>query len=132
MSTELINQTLKRFEDAWNKHDAKAMSLLFAEDADFTNVFGTTYHGRAEVEQVHATLFSTFFQETDATFFETKVRFIKPDVAAVDATWGMTGAKDAQGNPWPNRKGLMNLIMTTERDNWVIAVFHNMDLPKVG
>ncbi len=73
------------FIEAWNKHDAKAFSMVFAGDADFTNVAGVSAHGRAEVEKFHAPRFATTFRDTHQKIAETKIRFIKPDVAGVDA-----------------------------------------------
>src|SRR5687767_1054574 len=43
-----IRKVLADFVDAWNRHDAKAFSMVFAEDADFTNVRGTSATSRAE------------------------------------------------------------------------------------
>ena len=34
-----IHQLSEKFKQAWNIHDATALSILFCEDADFTNVF---------------------------------------------------------------------------------------------
>lgn len=126
---EGIRKILTDFIEAWNKHDAKAFSIVFAEDADFTNVRGTSAHGRAEVEKFHAPLFATRFKDTNQIMTKTKVRFIKPDVAAVDAWWEMTGAKGPEGQDLPLRKGLLNFIMTKEGEKWLITVMHNMDLP---
>lgn len=58
-----------------------------------------------------------------------KIRFIRPDVAAVDVRWEMIGAKASDGQEIPLRKGLLNFIMTKECDKWLIMVMHNMDLP---
>jgi ketosteroid isomerase-like protein len=41
-----IKDVLRDFADAWNRRDAKAFSLVFAEDADFTNVVGMSAQGR--------------------------------------------------------------------------------------
>lgn len=124
-----ITRVLADFVTAWNKHDATAFSMVFAEDADFTNVRGTSAHGRTEVEKFHAPLFATRFKETHQKITDTKIRFIKPDVAAVDARWEMTGAKGPEGQDIPLRKGLLNFVMTRENGKWLIAVMHNMDLP---
>lgn len=51
------------------------------------------------------------------------------ELAAVDVAWNMSGATDFKGNAWPDRKGLMNLIMRYEDSEWLILVMHNMDLP---
>ena len=126
---EKVRTALTDFIEAWNKHDAKAFSMVFAEDADFTNVGGVSAHGRADVEKFHAPRFSTTFKDTYQKITETKVRFIKPDVAAVDARWEMTGAKNQEGQDIPLRRGLLNVVMTKEGEKWFITVMHNMNLP---
>jgi len=127
---DVIRKVLADFIASWNKHDARAFSMVFAEDADFTNVRGMSAHGRAEVEKFHAPLFATRFKDTHQKITDTKIRFIKPDVAAVDARWEMTGAKNPEGQDIPLRKGLLNFVMTKENDKWFITVMHNMDLPE--
>ncbi len=124
-----ISKLLAGFIEAWNKHDAKAFSMVFAVDADFTNVGGKSVHGRVEIEKFHAPRFATRFKDSHQKIREIKIRFIKPDVAAVDAWWEMTGAKNGEGQDIPLRRGLLNFVMTREGDKWSIAVMHNMDLP---
>ena len=124
-----IKEALAGFVGAWNKHDARAFSMVFAEDADFTNVIGMSAHGRADVEKFHAPMFATRFKDTSQKMTRTKIRFIKPDVAAVDTWWEMTGAKSPEGQDIPLRKGLLNFVMTRKGGKWFITVMHNMDLP---
>jgi uncharacterized protein (TIGR02246 family) len=114
---------------AWNRHDARAFVAVFAEDADFTNVFGMRAKGRAEIEAFHVPIFKTMFKDSRLEAIETRLRFLRPDVAAADVLWGMTGARDANGNPWPDRRGLLNFVATAKGGTWSIDVFHNMDLP---
>ncbi len=125
-----IKEVLANFIEAWNKHDAKAFSMVFAEDTDFTNVRRVSAHGRADVEKFHAPLFATRFKDTNQKMTKTRIRFIKPDVAAVDAWWEVTGAKGPEGQEIPLRKGLLNFVMTKEGGKWFITVMHNMDLPE--
>ena len=129
---QAIEQVVRRFEQAWNDHDARAFASVFAEDADFTNVFGMEAHGRTAIEQFHAPMFSTMFKNSRFTPTATRVRFIRPDVAAVDVRWVMSGATDPNGLPWPDRKGLINVVMTRENGEWAILVMHNMDLPELN
>src|ERR1700730_12663835 len=75
-----IRQVLTAFVEAWNRHDAKAFSMVFAEDADFTNVRGMGAHGRTEVEKMHAAWFATNFKDSKQKITEAKIRFITPDV----------------------------------------------------
>jgi|SRR5438552_8038820 len=124
-----IQNVLADQVEAWNRHDAKAFSMAFAEDADFTNVIGMSAHGRAEIEKFHAPMFATIFKDSNLKMTNTKIRFIKPDVAAVDAWWEMTGANTREGKEIPLRKGLLNFVMTKQGGRWFIIVMHNMDLP---
>ncbi|MFL6374419.1 MAG: SgcJ/EcaC family oxidoreductase [Pyrinomonadaceae bacterium] len=124
-----IRQVVADFMAAWNQHDAKAFSMVFAPDAEFTNVLGVSAAGRDEIERFHAPRFTTTFKNSHQTMTDTRTRFIKSDVAAVDVRWEMTGATDTAGNTIPLRKGLLNFVMVRAHNNWVIAVMHNMNLP---
>jgi len=126
---ELVKKVLTDFIDAWNKHDAKAFSMIFAVDADFTNVAGTSKHGRIEIEKHHEPGFTTRWKDSYQKILQSKIRFIKSDVAAVDAWWELTGIKGPEGQDMPARKGLLNFIMTKNEGIWLIVVMHNMDLP---
>ena len=39
--------------ESWNRHDMEAYAAQFAEDADFVNVIGMHWRGRAEIEARH-------------------------------------------------------------------------------
>lgn len=125
---EAIKNIIQEFTKSWNIHDAKSFANVFAEDADFTNVFGQKAHGRQAIENIHAGIFSTMFSDSHLTADNVTVRFMGEDFAAVDVHWSMKGARDHQGNPWPERKGLMNLVVRNEGYKWSILIMHNMDL----
>ncbi len=126
---QAIRKVVAGFVEAWNKHDAYAFSMVFAEDANFTNVVGMEARGRVEIEKFHAPMFATRFKDSHLESDQIKIRFLRPDVAAVDVVWEMTGATDADGKPRPFRKGLLNFIMTKDKGAWRIAVMHNMEFP---
>jgi uncharacterized protein (TIGR02246 family) len=126
---EAIQNSLNDLTAAWNVHDPKAFSKVFADDADFTNVRGLSAHGRSAIAQFHTKPFETLFKNSDLKITNKKVRLIRPDLAAVDAWWEMTGSMDPTGKEVPFRKGLLNFLMTKTGDKWLITVMHNMDLP---
>jgi uncharacterized protein (TIGR02246 family) len=65
------------------------------------------------------------YSETHQTGKVRSVRFLKPDVAAVDVDWEMTGAKNQDGTVRPTRKGIHSLVMTKQGDgSWLIAIMH--------
>ena len=123
-----IRDVMDRFMDAWNRHDAHAFAAVFAEDADFTNVLGIGASGRAKIEEFHAPVFATIFKNSHQKHDDIKIRFIRDDIAAVDVHWQMTGATDPQGNPRPDRRGLLNFVMAKDAGRWQIVVMHNLDL----
>jgi uncharacterized protein (TIGR02246 family) len=123
-----IRALIDRFTDAWNKHDAHAFASVFAEDADFTNVAGKGATGRSQIEAFHAPVFATIFKNSHVKYTDAKIRFIRADVAAVDVPWEMTGVLDPQGNPRPDRVGLLNFTMANDGGQWQIVVMHNLDL----
>ena len=123
-----LRDVMDRFMDAWNRHDAHAFAAVFAEDADFTNVLGIGASGRAKIEEFHAPVFATIFKNSHQKHDDIKIRFIRDDIAAVDVHWQMTGATDPQGNPRPDRRGLLNFVMAKDAGRWQIVVMHNLDL----
>jgi len=130
-----ISALLTAMGDAFAKLDAHAFSLVFHEDADFTNVWGMSAHGRKGIEEFHRPLLEgdgsgpvPSFKHAETKIVDTRIRFLRPDVAAVDAMWTQTGAIQ-NGREMGFRKGLLMLIATKEADRWGIAVMHNMDLP---
>jgi uncharacterized protein (TIGR02246 family) len=126
---------LDAFAEAFAKLDAHAFSLVFHEDADFTNVWGMTAHGRKAIEEFHRPLLEgdgagrvPSFKHAEFKVLDTRVRFLRPDVACVDATWSQSGAVQ-NGRDMGLRKGLLMLVATKDQDGWGIAVMHNLDLP---
>lgn len=123
-----IRRVMDRFVDAWNRHDAKAFAAVFSEDADFTNWRGVGASGRAKIEDFHAPVFATIFSKSHLEYTDIKTRFVGPDVAAVDVRWKLAGAMDAQGNPRPDREGLLSFVMAKNVGGWEIVVVHNLDI----
>jgi len=123
-----IRELMDKFVDAWNRHDAHAFAAVFAEDADFSNWRGDGATGRSNIEKFHAPVFATIFKNSRQKYTDIKIRFIRPDVAAVDVRWELTGATDSQGNPRPDRNGILSFVMANHTGQWQIDVMHNLDL----
>jgi uncharacterized protein (TIGR02246 family) len=127
-SQKAIRKVVDRFVEAWNAHDAHAFAGVFAADADFTNVRGAGATGRAKIEEFHAPLFATIFKSSHQSYTDIKIRFIRADVAAVDVRWQLISVLDEQGNPRPDRNGLLSFVMTENAGAWQITVMHNLEL----
>jgi uncharacterized protein (TIGR02246 family) len=123
-----IQETIKKMSAAWNKHDAKNFSMLFAEEADLTNPLGQSFRGREAIEKQHAYIFSNRFSQSRLVPQLKQVLLLNDYLASVAITWQMTGSYDLKGNPWPQRRGLINLIVRKEQDQWPILIMHSMDI----
>lgn len=124
-----IARTLELFLDAWNRHDAHAFSMVFTEDADFTNVAGVHFQGRENVEAFHAPKFAGIFMESRQSAQIRSIRFLIPGLANVDVESKMTGAKSPEGESRPLRRCLLNWVMARQSDGgWLIEVLHNTEM----
>ena len=113
------------WEDAWNRHDIKALSTLVAEDVDFVNVAGIRLKNRKEFEQAHARLHQMKMKESVLTHKETHIKFVRPDLALVHVEWGMKGDRDLDGTPRQPRQGIFTWVMEKKKGTWRIIAAHN-------
>jgi uncharacterized protein (TIGR02246 family) len=125
---EEILQLVEKLQKSWNARDAKAYAKSFAEDAEFTTVFGNVNRGRKIIEEGHALVFSRLFKNSSLSITGTSIRFIKSDVASVHIRWKMTGATQPDGSPWKERKGLLAWIVVFQNRRWEIVIANNSEL----
>jgi uncharacterized protein (TIGR02246 family) len=116
---QLIEAVVERWGDAWNRHDMSLMAALVSDDADFVNVWGMHWHGRAEIEREHAERHRTQFRETVWTTRKARIQFLRPDVALVHLDWSMQE---------PLRHGLFTWVMVKEPGRWRIRAAHNTNV----
>jgi uncharacterized protein (TIGR02246 family) len=120
-----IEKSVQNYMDSWNTHDVQAVAMTYTEDCDFVNNFGSLTHGRAGMEATFGPFMSGVYSATRQTGTVRSIRFLKPDVAALDVDWEMTGAKNPDGSTRPTRKGIHSLVMIKQSDgSWLIAIMH--------
>lgn len=119
-----IKQCVAAWEDAWNRHDARATAMAYVEDGDFSSTTGVPSHGWKDLEAHYNEIFTTFLKDAHRTDQVRSIRFLGPDVASVDIDWQMTGARTRDGKDAPNRKGLLTWIVTKHNGEWKITIYH--------
>ena len=107
------------YDDAFNQHDAHALGGLFADEGDFTNMRGSSKHGRNDIEQNEGNLFAGGLTNSHRTDTMKSIRFLTPEIAQLDADWEMTGTKSADGSDSPPRKGLLDWVVV--KIKWPVA-----------
>ena len=126
-----IKKLVAAWTDCFNRKDAHTCAMLYAEDGEFTSVRGDVYRGREGVEKHNNMIFSTFLKNAHRTDTVRSIRFLSPTIASVDSDWEMTGATapNASEAARPVRKGLLTWIVTKQKDQWYITLFHEFDFP---
>jgi uncharacterized protein (TIGR02246 family) len=127
--TAAIKQVFRDFYESFSRQDAHGTAMTFAEDGDFTNMFGIHVQGREAIEQRFAALFKGNLRGANRTDTVRSIRFYAPDVAFVDAETVITGTKTADGSVGPVRKGLMIAVMSKQNERWYISNFHEAEYP---
>jgi uncharacterized protein (TIGR02246 family) len=124
-----IQTVLTDMAKAWNIYDTNKFSILFSEDADFTDTRGITAHGIKEIEKSYEKLIAGWTKNSSLKITDSKIRFITVDISTVDAWWEISGTERPNEKGIALRKGLFNLLMTRGDDKWYITVMHDMNLP---
>lgn len=113
--------------EAWNRHDMKVWADLFTEDADFVNVQGRWWKGRAEIEERHAQAHAIRFQESTLSADEVHIKFLTPEIAVVHVLWSLVGEKNPDGSPPSTspRKATCTQVLQKQAGKWLIAALQN-------
>ena len=106
---------------SWNTHDMHAYASQFTEDATFVNVNGWWLLGRKDIEAQHVRAHAGNFKNSHAEIKPQDVRFLRPDVAIVQASWTITG--DLR-DPQP-RDYLMTIVSVKRDASWLILAAQN-------
>jgi uncharacterized protein (TIGR02246 family) len=117
-----------RWDDAWNRHDVKALSSLVAEDVRFVNVAGVVLTGRAEFEALQSRTHAMQFKESVRSVNGTDIKFLTPDIAVAHVRWGMMGDKDPDGTPRQPRHGVMMQVLMKRDGKWAVVAAQNTNV----
>jgi uncharacterized protein (TIGR02246 family) len=128
-----IRQLVAAQTEAWNRHDAAALTKDFAPDADFINIVGMVFLGRAEIEKRHAGLFAGIFKESRTQNTVRRLLFLGPEVAVVDVDREITGHTGLpQGVQNSDESGTLRTrikyVMKKSAGKWQIVSGQNTDV----
>lgn len=129
---EAVETVIRNFETAWNRHDMTSFANLFAEDADFVNVIGARWVGRAAIQEAHAASHASFFRNSRLSIGDSTIRFLKPDVAVARSYWRLTGHTAPSGEAAAPRQGILTNVLVRSGGTWHIVVSQNTDVVAPG
>jgi uncharacterized protein (TIGR02246 family) len=124
-----LGRIFSRQEAAWNSGDGAAWAADFTDDADFVNIRGDVFHGRAEIAQRHNMIFHGPFQGSHATITIRQYKDIAPGVALIETVYEVTGYKSLPPGIVPTMdKGLrtcMKYIAVEQGGQWRLVAAQN-------
>ena len=123
-----VESVVRAFSECWNQHDMEAFAELFAPDAEFVNVVGMWWKGRAEIKTAHEFTHSTMFKSSRLTILETSVRFPVPELAIARSRWLLENHVGPDGEPLPARHGVLVNVLTRRGGRWSIIDAQNTDI----
>jgi uncharacterized protein (TIGR02246 family) len=99
MIRSIVDQAITRL----NRGDVSAFADFWDEDADYVGVDGKLTKGRTQIQSLFRQMGKSGAGQQTATIEQ--IRFITPELATVDGSWTVTGARDAAGKELPAIKG---------------------------
>jgi uncharacterized protein (TIGR02246 family) len=118
---QAIRQVAKDYETRWNKHDMNAFADLFTDDAEWVNVVGMVWRGKAEIMKAHRAFHETDFKNRSVYVDDLTVRFIRPDVAVAIAKWKVDGFTAPDGRQFDKGVDVSTLVFAKQNGKWLIA-----------
>jgi uncharacterized protein (TIGR02246 family) len=103
----------------------RALAGLFADDADFVDVFGNWFRDKGAIEQALAHRHATVFRESRFTEKEVVIRARNPDLAVVHAVIELSGAFDREGRQLPPGLGVITSVVEKTDEGWRIVALQN-------
>lgn len=123
-----ILAVLDRFEEAFEKRDAKLYASNFAEDAIWENAFGGRVEGRAGIEAALTNVYK-MFKKADQEILERRVAFITGEVAVAVLTKDIHGQRSMQSQTkLPPRRVRNTSVLRRVGGAWKVAYFEAADI----
>jgi uncharacterized protein (TIGR02246 family) len=124
-----IRGRAKQFEAAYNAGDAEALAAIYAVDATHTYALGFTHRGRVEIARGLREQFAGPFKGTQMTVKPLHIRAICPEVAVEEASFVLSGLRNADGADLPPVNGFCLAVYRREGEQWYAVAVQCMVPP---
>ena len=107
----MVEQTILRL----NRGDVTAFDDFWDQDADYVGVDGRMTKGRTQIQELFRQMAKRAGQETSTV---EQIRFVTPELAMVDGSWTVTGARNASGKELPATRGRGFELVQKKNGRW--------------
>ena len=105
-----------------------ALVGLFAPDAEFVNVVGIWWRGRAQIRTAHEFTHSSIFKDSRLRILDTQVRLPVNGIALARSRWQLEGHVGPDGSALPPRNGILLSVLRHRAGGWLIIDAQNTDI----
>jgi uncharacterized protein (TIGR02246 family) len=123
-----VKDMVLAFAAAWNRHDMDALAALFSEDAQFVNVVGLWWKGKAEIKAAHEFTHGTLFRSSRLEVSDVSVRFPTATIALARCSWVLEGHVNPEGTALSARNGILLIVVQHDGHRWWIIDSQNTDV----
>jgi uncharacterized protein (TIGR02246 family) len=113
---------------AWNAHDAAALTRLVAADVDFVNVAGRWLQGAEEFRQWHRMIHQAHLRQSVWSTRHCCPRALVGGLVLVHLEWTIDGELGPEGDERPQRCGIFTWLVAPRDGSWRIIAAHNTNL----
>ena len=126
---QAVRKVLASFDEAFNRHDADAVAALYTDDAEFVNVAGMWWRGRAEIRRGTAFVLTNIFQNTTIQTDSVSVRFPARNTAIAIITQHTVGSFVLpDGSRISSTNNRLTYFLVKAAGHWRIAGGQNTEI----
>lgn len=128
-----ILEVIQNYTDSWNHKHGKGFGDGYSENADFVNIFGMKFSGRAEIESRHEKIIQSFFKDSKLEIMNTELREVQPGLVIATVYWKLNGFRTPGADISKTgdvRKGIYTQVFINAGKKWEITASQNTLMPE--
>lgn len=121
-----ITLLIGEFVSAWNLHDAKKISEIFAADGDFIGITGSKWDNPTKIYEVHSALFKGRYDKSVYSVSGVpEIMPVSPNVAIAHWRWSIKNVRDIKGDVLPPYSGIFTWVLIKNGSTWKVRSAQN-------
>lgn len=127
-----IHNLMKEQETAWNKHDMKAFTKSFRDDAEGINVVGMYWRGKAKILKHLTDYHNTYFKNLEEYLEEVQIHPLDKGNAIVVIIWKVGSFPSPGGGVVPASRHRSTQVLAKGKSGWQVVHFHNTTIDEMA
>lgn len=120
-----LHARIRKYEQAWNSHNATSVCVFFTDDADMVMGNGPRIVGRDAIQDWWGAYFAKIATSRKGTFDIDSARIIAPDVALINVN-SITSGHGPDGEELPTRLARGTWVLVRRSGEWWIAALRGL------